>query len=73
MPTRLGEPWAGEALLFLILAFAICKISIRRELRSPAVPEPSDQIDEPEMLEPEISDPDSSQAPTSSPMGDGMP
>jgi hypothetical protein len=57
-----GEAMAdfvGESLLFFIRALAICKISARRELRSPAVPDPSDHKDDPETLDPEISDPSS--------------
>jgi hypothetical protein len=49
----------GESLLFLIRALAICKMRARRELRSPVVPELSDQTEGAETAEPENSDPDS--------------
>lgn len=59
---RFGEPTdlVGELPLPFILALAICKMSARLELRSPAVPDPSsDHKDDPDTLDPEISDPSS--------------
>ncbi len=55
----------GESLLFRMRAFAICRMSARRELRSAPL---SDQREDPVTLDPETSDPES-HVPESSMLG----